>query len=316
MGTSLDNLKNIIDISDLNLQIDHPNGTTTFIKKVGNLKLSDTITLYDVLYVPEYYVNLLSVHKLARDSKVFIGFDESKCYIQDLHMKKTLGTGSQQRSLPSHPSDQALKALKHKIDIRGECTTALCNICHHAKQIREPFPISEHSTTDVGEVVHLDVRETESEDGTGESSSMEGIERDASGDESLGNPSETTNEESTHASYEDNIVESLSAFEGNINIQNITNRYKARLVAKGYNQRGGIKFEETLSPVYVLVLLKLPLVLMIIVGIVVRKLEIDVFIDDLVMRLTRKLEKHRGYVNTLSFSADGDILVSGSDDRQ
>ncbi|GKD94117.1 DDB1- and CUL4-associated factor 8-like protein isoform X1 [Tanacetum coccineum] len=67
---------------------------------------------------------------------------------------------------------------------------------------------------------------------------------------------------------------------------------------------------------YVLVLLKLPLVLMVILGIVVRKLEIDVFIDVMRLYLTRKLEKHRGYVNTLSFSADGDILVSGSDDRQ
>ncbi len=30
----------------------------------------------------------------------------------------------------------------------------------------------------------------------------------------------------------------------------------------------------------------------------------------------RKLEKHRGCVNTVSFSEDGDILVSGSDDRR
>ncbi|KAF9600425.1 hypothetical protein IFM89_009340 [Coptis chinensis] len=39
--------------------------------------------------------------------------------------------------------------------------------------------------------------------------------------------------------------------------------------------------------------------------------------EDLVLRLDvyRKLEKHRGCVNTVSFSADGDILVSGSDDR-
>ncbi|GJY23507.1 multidrug resistance-associated protein 3 [Tanacetum coccineum] len=181
MVTSLDNLENIVDISDLNLQIDHPNGTTAFIKKVGNLKLSDTITFYDVLYVLEYSVNLLSVHKLARDSKVL-----------------------------GHPSDQALKALKHKIDVRGKGTTAPCDICHHAKQTREPFPISEHSTTNVGEVVHLDVwgpykvAKTESKDGTDGSSSMEGTERDASGDESLGSPSEATNEESTHASHEDN----------------------------------------------------------------------------------------------------------------
>lgn len=32
--------------------------------------------------------------------------------------------------------------------------------------------------------------------------------------------------------------------------------------------------------------------------------------------MLRKLEKHRGCVNTVSFNADGDILVSGSDDRK
>ncbi|PSS12128.1 DDB1- and CUL4-associated factor like [Actinidia chinensis var. chinensis] len=40
--------------------------------------------------------------------------------------------------------------------------------------------------------------------------------------------------------------------------------------------------------------------------------------EDLVLRLDifRKLEKHRGCVNTVSFNADGDIVVSGSDDRR
>ncbi|KAI3499290.1 hypothetical protein L1887_35085 [Cichorium endivia] len=40
--------------------------------------------------------------------------------------------------------------------------------------------------------------------------------------------------------------------------------------------------------------------------------------EDLVLRLDllRKLEKHRGCVNTVSFNEDGDILVSGSDDRR
>ncbi|XP_019165586.1 PREDICTED: DDB1- and CUL4-associated factor 8 isoform X2 [Ipomoea nil] len=40
--------------------------------------------------------------------------------------------------------------------------------------------------------------------------------------------------------------------------------------------------------------------------------------EDLVQRLEifRKLEKHGGCVNTVSFNADGDILVSGSDDRK
>ncbi|XP_059451756.1 uncharacterized protein LOC132182492 isoform X3 [Corylus avellana] len=40
--------------------------------------------------------------------------------------------------------------------------------------------------------------------------------------------------------------------------------------------------------------------------------------EDLVLRLDtyRKLEKHKGCVNTISFNADGGILVSGSDDRR
>lgn len=40
--------------------------------------------------------------------------------------------------------------------------------------------------------------------------------------------------------------------------------------------------------------------------------------EDLVLRLEtyKKLDKHKGCVNTVSFNADGDILVSGSDDRQ
>ncbi|GJX94023.1 ribonuclease H-like domain-containing protein [Tanacetum coccineum] len=96
MMTSLDRLENVVDISDLNLQIDHPNGTTAFIKKVGNLKLSEKITLYDVLY-----------------------------------------------------------ALK--IDIRGNGDSTPCDICHEAKQTKEPFPISDHKTTCLGDIVHLDV---------------------------------------------------------------------------------------------------------------------------------------------------------------
>ncbi|XP_009802647.1 uncharacterized protein [Nicotiana sylvestris] len=40
--------------------------------------------------------------------------------------------------------------------------------------------------------------------------------------------------------------------------------------------------------------------------------------EDLVLRLDvlRKLEKHRGCVNTVSFNVDGDIVISGSDDQK
>ncbi|GKB38215.1 ribonuclease H-like domain-containing protein, partial [Tanacetum coccineum] len=76
----------VIDIFYLKIRVSHPNGTEALITKVGNLILTNFLTLYDVLVVLEYSVTLASVHKVARDNKFIVGFDESKCLLmsQDL----------------------------------------------------------------------------------------------------------------------------------------------------------------------------------------------------------------------------------------
>ncbi|GJR81518.1 ribonuclease H-like domain-containing protein [Tanacetum coccineum] len=61
-------LVNTIDISYLGTKVSHPNGTEALITNVGNLNLTNFLTLYDVLVVPEYSVTLVSVHKVTRDS--------------------------------------------------------------------------------------------------------------------------------------------------------------------------------------------------------------------------------------------------------
>ncbi|GKC55624.1 hypothetical protein Tco_1083222 [Tanacetum coccineum] len=73
--SSIDNMIDIVDITDLNITIGHPNGTIAKIRKVGNLKLTNNIVLFDVLVIPEYCVSLLFFHKLIRDSKLHVGFD-------------------------------------------------------------------------------------------------------------------------------------------------------------------------------------------------------------------------------------------------
>ncbi|GKB45074.1 ribonuclease H-like domain-containing protein, partial [Tanacetum coccineum] len=90
-------LDNVVDISHLKIKVGHPNGTEAFISKIGNLKLSNGLTLYDVMVIPEYCVTLISVHKMAKENKIFVVFDESKCYFvnQDLNLKNVLGTGDQ-----------------------------------------------------------------------------------------------------------------------------------------------------------------------------------------------------------------------------
>ncbi|GKA10032.1 ribonuclease H-like domain-containing protein [Tanacetum coccineum] len=128
------NLIDVIDISYLKIKVTHPNGTEAFITRVGNMTLIDYLALYDVLVVPEYCVSLMSVHKVARDSKLVIAFDEMHCYVmnQDLRKGKVLGTGKQIGGL-------------YYFDV------------NQAKKTREPFPLGDHVSTELGELVHLDL---------------------------------------------------------------------------------------------------------------------------------------------------------------
>nr|GEY53054.1 ribonuclease H-like domain-containing protein [Tanacetum cinerariifolium] len=77
-------------------KVSHPNGTEAFINKIGNMPLTDYLIVYDVLVMPEYCVSLMSVYKVARDSKL-VAFDEMHCYMlnKDLRAGKTLRTGKQ-----------------------------------------------------------------------------------------------------------------------------------------------------------------------------------------------------------------------------
>ncbi|GKA00532.1 ribonuclease H-like domain-containing protein [Tanacetum coccineum] len=188
MTVSTNFFVNVVDISNLGLTASHPNGTQALITKIGDLKFNNNITLYDVLVVPEYIVSLLSVHKLSRDNKLFVDFNESNCYIQDLKANKTLGIGRQFNGLYlfdvdnackivsnsfistcfvsktlwhqrlGHPADPVLDALKDSLNLNNHSTSDhLCDTCNKAKHTREPFPLSDHKSSKIGELVHLDV---------------------------------------------------------------------------------------------------------------------------------------------------------------
>ncbi|GJS35501.1 ribonuclease H-like domain-containing protein [Tanacetum coccineum] len=168
-------LDNVIDISHLKIKVGHPNGTEAYISKIGNLRLSNGLTLYDVMVIPEYCVTLVSVHKLVKENKVIVTFDENKCYFlnQDLNLKNVLGIGEQCEGLYyysdkgiksnsstlqfqcmlsqhdwhyklGHPVDHVLNVLKDSLNFDKNDNTGYCEICQRAKQTREPFPLSDH----------------------------------------------------------------------------------------------------------------------------------------------------------------------------
>ncbi|GJU77958.1 ribonuclease H-like domain-containing protein [Tanacetum coccineum] len=94
------NLINVIDVSYLKIKVTHPNGTEAFITRMGNMPLTDYLTLYDVLV--------------------------------DLRKGKILRTGKQIGGLYYFDGNQA-------------------------KQTKEPFPLSDHVSTELSELVHLDL---------------------------------------------------------------------------------------------------------------------------------------------------------------
>ncbi|GKC52068.1 putative RNA-directed DNA polymerase [Tanacetum coccineum] len=188
MTNNENDLENVYDISHLNIKVAHPNGTNAVISKIGNLRLQNGLMLFDVLVIPAYCVTLISVNKLARDNKIFVVFNENMCFFvnQDLNLRNVLGTGKQCGGLYyldtqgtrckinqniftcslsaydwhcrlGHPADPALNVLKGylKLDKIGTCD--FYEICQRAKQTREPFPLSEHKTKLLGDLVHLDL---------------------------------------------------------------------------------------------------------------------------------------------------------------
>ncbi|GJW30331.1 putative RNA-directed DNA polymerase [Tanacetum coccineum] len=189
MTVSTQTMFNVVDISSLQLSVSHLNGTMAKITTIGSLRLTKHVVLFDVLVIPEYTVNLLSVNKMIKDSKSFIGFHKSKCYIRDLRLGKIVETGSETAGLymldcvnsgksfaslynsgtvcfvskelwhcrVGHPADQVLSVLSDKISFKTGDHVSACDICHKAKQTMEPFPLSDHKSVKLGELIHLDV---------------------------------------------------------------------------------------------------------------------------------------------------------------
>ncbi|GJU58808.1 zinc finger, CCHC-type containing protein [Tanacetum coccineum] len=104
---------NVVDITSLNITVGYPNGTLATIS------------------------HLTVVNKLIRDSKMYVGFDEDKCYIQDLKREKILGTG-------------ILSVLHNDLNISKNASVPVCEVCHKAKQTSDPFPLSSRTSKNLG----------------------------------------------------------------------------------------------------------------------------------------------------------------------
>ncbi|GKE17899.1 ribonuclease H-like domain-containing protein [Tanacetum coccineum] len=147
-------LGNVLDISHLKIEVGHPNGTKAYISKIGNLRLSNGLTLYDVMVIPEYCVTLIFVHKLVKENKVIVAFDENRCYFlnQDLNLKNVLGIGDECEGLYYY-NDQGIKS--NNSIIRYQCLLSQhdwhCRLGHPADPVlnvlKDTLPIDKKDNT-------------------------------------------------------------------------------------------------------------------------------------------------------------------------
>ncbi|KAG7535136.1 GAG-pre-integrase domain [Arabidopsis thaliana x Arabidopsis arenosa] len=76
-----------------------PNGHTVKIEGTGYIQLTDALLLYNVLYIPAFKFNLLSVSVITKSLKSKVSFTSDACVIQDLTQELMLGNGSQVANL-------------------------------------------------------------------------------------------------------------------------------------------------------------------------------------------------------------------------
>ncbi|KAK4410377.1 Retrovirus-related Pol polyprotein from transposon RE1 [Sesamum angolense] len=174
-------------------QVHLPDNSISYATHLGNIVLSPKLTLTDVLLIPSFKHNLISVSQLCKSHSVAFVFLTSSCILQDLMTKKQLAIGKQvgklylldsesfipatslQQSCNSagdvsvtnskydiwhrrlgHPSPLVLTHI-HELKITTVNKNHICSICPLAKQSRKSFPSSTSCAKNPFDLIHVDI---------------------------------------------------------------------------------------------------------------------------------------------------------------
>lgn len=85
-----------VELSDaINTSVTLPTGLGIKIAGIGSIRLSDSLILKNVLYLPDFRLNLLSVSQLTKELGYRVVFDPDACMIQDPIKGLMIGKGEQ-----------------------------------------------------------------------------------------------------------------------------------------------------------------------------------------------------------------------------
>jgi len=167
------------------LKINLPNGTFVQSNYAGTVRLTENLTIYDVYYVPAFTLNIVSIQTLITHSDIQCVFSHDVCHIQDTHTLKMIGHARLVEGLYrvadedmcnvnnmtsfrtcnidiwhfrlGHPSNKILDNIcKNYTGIKYDLNN-ICEYCHYGKQHRLRFQTSETVTSDIFDLIHVDI---------------------------------------------------------------------------------------------------------------------------------------------------------------
>ncbi|GKB76575.1 ribonuclease H-like domain-containing protein [Tanacetum coccineum] len=94
------------------------------------------------------------LHIQSNDNSNVCGVDEDKC-IYSIENKKVLGTGSKSRRLYLFDMDKVNNVGKSNMVMCFNVSKLLWH--NRSKQTKDPFPLSDHKSKVLGELIHLDM---------------------------------------------------------------------------------------------------------------------------------------------------------------
>ncbi|XP_068649009.1 uncharacterized protein [Aristolochia californica] len=155
------------------------NGSQTTVLGKGSSSLTASIPLKDMLFVPQFPLNLLSVSQLTKQLNRSVIFSPSSCIFQDLTTKQVIGGGHEKGglyyfNLPpiaaissttseaqmwhnrlSHPSISSLCSLVPSLK---SLSNSNCEACPLSKHVRSTYsPRLTTTSTAMFELIHYDV---------------------------------------------------------------------------------------------------------------------------------------------------------------
>ena len=166
-----------------------PNNSHGLATHAGTAKFIEHLMLFNVLYIPEFSFNPISVQRLIGDLDCELIFSYKSCHIQDRGTSKMIGRAELNKDLYylqhfscdynqvfvnnvlqykeldldmwhfrlGHPSNRILNILCKKFPYIRADSKHICDVCHFAKQRKLPYQLSNSSTATAFSLIHVDI---------------------------------------------------------------------------------------------------------------------------------------------------------------